>query len=257
MDTESQAAERTGQAQSCCPIVELRQYTLHPQRRETLIELFEREFVESQEAVGIRVIGQFRDLDDPDRFVWLRGFQTMPARAEALAAFYGGPVWKTHSAAANATMVDSDDVLLLRRARPRSAFLLDPRNRPPPGAAAIPPGLVVATILSFETPPEAAFLDFFEDTFAPALTRNGASILALFVTEASVNTFPALPVRENEQALVWFSGFRDQATYDEHVGVLAQSEEWRATMWEPVEHRLKAAPQILKLSPTARSLLHS
>src|SRR5688572_25580775 len=60
--------------QTCCPITELRQYTLHPGKRDTLIDLFDREFVETQEAVGMTLIGQFRDLDKPDRFVWLRGF---------------------------------------------------------------------------------------------------------------------------------------------------------------------------------------
>jgi hypothetical protein len=69
------------------PILELRQYTLHPGRRDDLIELFDREFVETQEAVGIQVIGQFRDLDKPDRFVWLRGFNDMPGRAQSLTAF--------------------------------------------------------------------------------------------------------------------------------------------------------------------------
>lgn len=53
------------------PVVELRRYTLHPGRRDVLIDLFDRELVESQEAVGMAVLGQFRDLDDPDRFVWL------------------------------------------------------------------------------------------------------------------------------------------------------------------------------------------
>src|ERR1041384_845291 len=96
------------------PIVELRRYTLHPGRRDELIELFDREFVETQEAAGIAVLGQFRDLDRPEEFVWLRGFPDMPSRSAALRAFYGGPVWKKHSAAANATMIDSDDVLLLR-----------------------------------------------------------------------------------------------------------------------------------------------
>ena len=90
----------------CSPVVELRQYTLHPGQRDTLIDLFDREFVESQEALGARIIGQFRDLDHPNRFVWLRGFQDMPTRREALQAFYSGPVWKAHSAAANATMLD-------------------------------------------------------------------------------------------------------------------------------------------------------
>ena len=62
--------------------------------------------------------GLFHDRDDPDRFVWMRGFASMDERCEALAAFYGGPVWKEHGPAANATMVDSDDVLLLRPTEP-------------------------------------------------------------------------------------------------------------------------------------------
>jgi hypothetical protein len=43
------------------------QYTLHPGRRDDLIALFDREQVESQEACGIELLRQFRDLDDPDR----------------------------------------------------------------------------------------------------------------------------------------------------------------------------------------------
>src|SRR5688500_15848792 len=75
----------------CCPVVELRQYTLRPGQRDVLIELFDREFVESQEAAGMEITAQFRDLDRPDRFVWLRGFPDMERRRLALEAFYGGP----------------------------------------------------------------------------------------------------------------------------------------------------------------------
>jgi len=76
----------------CCPVVELRQYRLHPGARDTLVRIFDEHFVESQERCGMCVIGQFRDLDNPDRFVWLRGFPDMGARTRALEAFYGGPV---------------------------------------------------------------------------------------------------------------------------------------------------------------------
>ncbi len=110
--------------ETCCPIVELRQYTLHPGARDTLIELFERELIETQEDVGMRIIGTFRDLEKPDRFVWLRGFQSMEARAQQLQEFYGGPIWKAHREAANATMIDSDNVLLLRPAGMENGFRL-------------------------------------------------------------------------------------------------------------------------------------
>lgn len=54
------------------------------------------------------IVGQFRDLDRPDHFVCLRGFDDMPGRARSLGAFYGGPAWKAHSHEANATMIDSE-----------------------------------------------------------------------------------------------------------------------------------------------------
>src|SRR5262245_28954641 len=92
-----------------CAVIELRDYTLHAGRRDELIALFEREFIETQEAHGMRVIAQFRDLDRPDHFVWLRGFADMSSRRSALEGFYGGPVWAAHREAANATMIDSDN----------------------------------------------------------------------------------------------------------------------------------------------------
>ena len=120
-------------------IVELRQYTLHPQQREVLIDLFDREFVETQEAQGMRVLGQFRDLDRPDQFVWLRGFADMPARHRALEGFYGGPVWAAHRHAANATMIDSDNVHLLCPAWPGATAALPHHARPQPGTRVQPP----------------------------------------------------------------------------------------------------------------------
>src|SRR6188474_1184891 len=128
------------------PIIELRQYTLHTGKRDDLIELFDREFVETQEAVGIQVIGQFRNLDDPDQFVWLRGFHDMQARAQSLHAFYSGPVWKTHREAANGTMIDSDNVLLLCPAHPAAGFSFQNGSRPPRDSRAKQRGLVSATI---------------------------------------------------------------------------------------------------------------
>ena len=43
-------------------VLELRQYTLRPGQREVLVELFDRELVESQEALGMRVL--FVDVED-------------------------------------------------------------------------------------------------------------------------------------------------------------------------------------------------
>ena len=242
-------------ARSCCPIVELRQYRLQPGKRDTLIALFDREFVESQEALGATIIGQFRNLDDPDRFVWLRGFADMPSRAAALSAFYGGPVWKAHREAANATMIDVDNVLLLHPAKPTSGFQLTNASRPPQGALEPGAGIIVAYIYSFATPVGSALTDFFEQAIAPAATKAGASVVAQFATEKSPNNFPALPVREGENVFVWFARFDGLQAYKDHVVRLTASREWRAVALR-LRTRLKADQQTLVLQPTARSMLH-
>lgn len=251
--TEAAAAETSQTYYS--PIVELRQYTLLPGRRDTLIGLFEQAFIEAQEAVGATVIGQFRDLEKPDRFVWLRGFADMDQRLTALQTFYSGSVWREHSTEVNDLLADFDNVLKLRPVHPGSGFLLDTTTRPAHEGQEQPSGLIIATILYFETLPEASFLNFFEDTIAPTLTRHGASILSSFLTEESVNDYPSLPVREHEKVFVWFSHFRDLATYEEHVSTLAQSQGWNEQIWGPVLHRLKREPEILKLAPARRSVV--
>jgi hypothetical protein len=238
----------------CCPVVELRQYTLHAGKRDILIDLFDREFVESQEALGIKVIGQFRDLDHPDRFVWLRGFRDMTSRAKALADFYGGPVWKAHRETANSTMVDSDNVLLLRPALPTSGFSLENMKRPPVGSVEATTNLVVATVYHFKNPVASDFINFFERTLKPVATSLGATVSAYFVTEISENTFPALPVRAGENIFVWFSTFQDLAAHERYVSALSQSERWREASVR-LAHYFDRAPEVLNLSPTARSQL--
>ena len=84
--------------------------------RDAMVALFDREFVESQEAAGMRIVGQFRDLDDANRFTWIREFPHMAAREAALTAFYSGPVWRAHRETANPMLADNDNVLLLRPA---------------------------------------------------------------------------------------------------------------------------------------------
>jgi NIPSNAP len=168
---------------TCCQILELRQYTLKPGARDTLIELFDREFVETQEAEGMRIVGQFRDLDRPERFVWLRGFADMAVRARSLDRFYRGPTWKAHGKAANATMVDADDVLLLRPVRPFSLPASRDTGRPP--------RTLYATIVYLDRAPTDEILARFD---APAL--------GVLTTEYSANTYPALPVRDGEHVVV-------------------------------------------------------
>jgi len=238
-------------AQDDCAVIELRQYTLHAETRDTFLDLFDREFIESQEVLGSWPIGQFRDLDDPDRVVWLRGFRDMPTRAEALTAFYGGPVWQAHREAANACIIDSDNVLLLH---PANGLPFELDARAPSGEEETVRGIIVATIGYFDAPVDDEFLAFFELDIRPALLETGAHVRASFVTESSANNF-RLPVREGEQVFVWLAGFPDIEAYQRHVVALANLPRWRDRAAGDLQRRLMAPPEVLRLFPTTRSRL--
>jgi hypothetical protein len=238
-----------------CPIVELRQYTLRRGQRDVLISLFDREFVETQEAVGMAILGQFRDLDNHDRFVWLRGFRDMPSRAGALRRFYGGRAWKAHGKQANATMVDSDNVLLLRPATARSGFPADPAARPPAGCTTPPSSVILATLYHRDRPFDGGFADFFGREVSPVLSETGAEPLACLQTEHAENTFPALPVRTGENVFIWFARFPGLTHLDVHQHRLERSSAWQDRVLPALSAALTTAPQQLRLTPTARSLL--
>ncbi|GFE81656.1 NIPSNAP family containing protein [Steroidobacter agaridevorans] len=234
------------------PIIELRQYTLRPAARDVLIDLFEAKFVESQEDVGMKIAGTFRDLDRPDRFVWLRAFNDMPSRAEALNSFYSGPVWKAHGKAAAATMIDSSNVLLLRVTRPQSGLALT-GTRPPQGATTEPRALIVVNIYSFERAVDSAFVELFERAAVPELNAAGIPVLATYATETAANNYPPLPIR-TDCVFVWFTRFADRADYDSRMTALRSSARWN-NVAARLRSTLKSAPDVLLLQPTPRSLL--
>lgn len=232
------------------PLIELRQYQTVPGRRDALIELFEREFVESQEAVGMQVLGQFRDPDDPDRFVWLRGFRNMAERGEGLNAFYFGPVWQQFRNEANATLQDNDNVLLLREASAGSGFAATTAARRAPGSPP-PAGVVVATIYYLREPPETGFDAFFRSRVAPFLQAAGMTVLARYLPERSANNFPRLPVREGEDVYVWFASYAGFDQYEAAVQRLDGLPAWQHG--QELATRLARPAEILRLLPTARS----
>jgi hypothetical protein len=227
-------------------IVELRQYTLRKGGRDVLVEMFEKSFLEPQNALGAHVIGTFRDLDDPDRFVWLRGFRDMAVRKESLEAFYGGAEWKARREAANATIVDSDNVLLLRPASSGSGFAS------PAGGKST--HIIGAHIHYLDKVDPAQFAAVFASSVLPRVSELGAHCIGQFFTESAANNF-RLPIREHDHVFVWFARWNALKDEEHFAHEWSQMSGWRDSITEALLPAFMRKPERLRLAPTARSEL--
>jgi NIPSNAP protein len=93
-------------------IVEVRSYRIKPGRREEFIKFFETRAVPALRSHGMKVVGPFLDLENPNKFVWLRIFPSLEERERMRTAFYEGELWKNELESIAMPMLESYDVIL-------------------------------------------------------------------------------------------------------------------------------------------------
>ena len=74
-------------------IVEVRTYTIAAGLRQRFLDLFESRTRPLQVSLGMQVFGPWLDIENPDRFVWLRGFPSWDERERMKLALYEGREW--------------------------------------------------------------------------------------------------------------------------------------------------------------------
>ena len=166
-------------------------------------------------------------------------FSTLQGRSQeerkaALEAFYDGPTWQAHRDAANATMIDSDDVHLLRAIAPEGGLPAYARlPRLGERSTAIRYTLLLSELRYSE------WVGQYHLWLRLFLRNAGADPVASFATLPAENTYRRLPVWTNRHV---------------HLAVLKSAAPIPRL---PVELRtmLKSEPERIVVSPTARSRL--
>jgi quinol monooxygenase YgiN len=227
-------------------LVELRTYATVPHRRDALIDLFERELLDAYEAGGTQVLGTFRDLDVPDRWVWMRAFVSAEQRGQALQHFYSSERWQQYRDAANATIADTSNALLLRVV---GGDLQQAHARPTASDAA---PLIECQTYTLEDGAEAHFAAKFTRLAVPLLGELGAAPLAMLLPDRSQNFYPRQPIR-TESVFVTFTRFDTCAAYETHTQRRNHSRGWRDLSAHAFEPLLHGPIETLLLAPTARS----
>ncbi len=90
--------------------VEIQIYRTKPGQREQFISLFQRVIVPALDA---SIIGQFRSLDDEDKFVWIRVLDEAK-RVEKNDSFFFEREWTTELSNKVRQLLDSWEILLLQ-----------------------------------------------------------------------------------------------------------------------------------------------
>ena len=229
-------------------LFELRNYATRAGRRDQLVDLFERHFLDAYQAAGARVTGTFTHAGDPDRWIWIRAFDDNRSRGEALDGFYSSAEWLARRAAANGTIADISDALLMR---PRFGALAALRA---PGHDASRPASIVECLRWFpRAGAEARLADLVLAGVVPLLEQSGAEPAAVLETARLPNAYPRLPLRE-DAAVVVLIRHADPAAYAAHLAARERSVDWRRAI-DGIGSLTDRPFETWPLRPTARSAL--
>lgn len=202
------AAKEVTAADQPIGVLELRNYVIKPGQREKFISYFETNFIDSQNAIGGYILGQFRVKDADDNFFWIRGFHDMASRSRYLPQFYRGPFWKQRRDYVNEMIINNDNVYLLK---PLSLSEDAPDTAINSNEFGKKKGLVVIDYYVANTRLKE-LIEFFRSKYLPFLKGNDISTTP-WVSELTANDFPALPVFQDKNLLVTITPFKDEAEY--------------------------------------------
>jgi hypothetical protein len=106
---------------ACCwcennMVIEMRTYKTKPGKRAEFLEIFRSKSVPAHAEIGMKILGPFLAVDDPDTFFFMRGFPNLASRDPMKAKFYEGELWKDELEAVLMPMLHKYDVVLVEDA---------------------------------------------------------------------------------------------------------------------------------------------
>ena len=193
-------------------VLELRNYLLKPNMADEFSSYFNKHFVKPMTELSGYTLGQFQIKGVNDRFVWLRGFTDMSIRVKFLNDFYINSLsWKEFGSGANAMMINSDNVYLLRPLTKgknaaeqsetiNSNFLQTHKD---------------ITVIDFYICNSTLdkTIDLFNTSYLPFLKTLNIEDISLWVSEMTENDFPRLPVFQDKNLLVTISNYKNEKEY--------------------------------------------
>ncbi len=94
-------------------IIEMRTYRTKPGKRSEFLETFRSKSIPAHIEIGMKILGPFLSIEDPDTFFWMRGFPDVASREKMKAQFYEGELWKQELEKILLPILDKYEVVLV------------------------------------------------------------------------------------------------------------------------------------------------
>jgi NIPSNAP protein len=94
-------------------IVEMRTYKTKPGKRSEFLEVFRSKSIPAHEEIGMKILGPFLSVEDPDIFFFMRGFPDVASREPMKARFYEGELWKSELDSILMPMLEKYEVVVV------------------------------------------------------------------------------------------------------------------------------------------------
>jgi len=94
-------------------VIEMRTYKTKPGLRDRFVEVLRLKSFPAHEEIGMRILGPFLSVEDPDSFFFMRGFPDLASREPLKAKFYEGELWKRELEHVLMPMLERFDVVLV------------------------------------------------------------------------------------------------------------------------------------------------
>ncbi len=94
-------------------IIEMRTYKIKAGKRAEFLEIFRFKSIPAHSEIGMKILGPFLSVEDPDTFFFMRGFPDLPSREPMKAKFYEGELWKRELENLLMPMLEKYEVVLV------------------------------------------------------------------------------------------------------------------------------------------------
>jgi hypothetical protein len=94
-------------------IIEMRTYKTKPGQRDAFLTVFTAKSMPAHQRIGMKIMGPFLSLEDPDTFFFMRGFPDLESRAPMRDRFYESELWKRELERTLLPILEKYDVVLI------------------------------------------------------------------------------------------------------------------------------------------------